>query len=74
MNILTSLVLSFVVVIMGAKGLSMYLTDKAKEESAAHYTSVAAKKDQARAKACTAGQTGVVLYYKGVHCAANKKV
>lgn len=73
MNFVTAFALTLTVFLMGCKGLSMYLTDKAKEDSAAHYIDVAAKKDQALAKACAAGQTGVVIYYKGVHCAMNKK-
>lgn len=74
MNLITALTLSLIAVIGGCKGLSMYLTEKAKEDSAAHYAAVAEKKDQALANACAKGQTGIVLYYKGVYCAVNKKV
>lgn len=73
MNFFTALTFSLVAVLGGCKGLSVYLTEKAKEDSAAHYAAVAEKKDQALESACAKGQTGVVLYYKGVHCATNKK-
>lgn len=73
MNIITALVLSLAVVIMGAKGLSMCLTDKAKEESAAKYEQQVIDKDKRLASACAAGQTGVIVYYKGVDCASNRK-
>lgn len=44
-------------------------TDRA---NAARYAQIHADKDANLIKHCAAGHTGVVLYYKGVDCAANR--
>lgn len=73
MNFITLITLSLVVVLAGGKALSIHLTEQAKAESSAKYEQRAIDRDDMLTKACAAGQTGVVSYYKGVYCSDNVK-
>lgn len=69
--LITTLAVFFAVVMVGGKVLAVELNKRAAEASKAAYAQRAADRDTRLTEACAKGQTGVVLYYKGVDCTAN---
>lgn len=72
MKILFTLVLSAIVVYTASQVLDVHLTEQARIASAERYQKQKTEHDKRMSEACAKGQTGVVLYYKGVDCGANK--
>lgn len=56
-------------VLAGAEGYRAYATIKQAEDNKARHQQQKEDRNVAMAKACAAGQTGVVLYWNGVSCA-----
>jgi len=71
--LLAAVSIILVSVAIGGNVLALHLNEQARIESAAKYDQRAIDRDNRLSKACAAGQTGVVSYYKGVFCADNYK-
>lgn len=58
-------------VIASAEAYRAFSDIKQAQDNKARYSQAKFDRDEKMAKACAAGETGVVLYYKGVNCAKN---
>lgn len=71
MKIALTMIMLFGSIFAAAEGYRAYATVKQTADNKARYEQQMKDRDVAMTKACVAGQTGVVLYWKGVNCAKN---
>lgn len=71
MKIALTMIMLFGSIFAAAEGYRAYTTVKQTVDNKARYEQQKKDRDVAMTKACAAGKTGVVLYWKGVNCAKN---
>lgn len=69
MKAFTILPLTFVMIMIGTQCLRTYLDDASSARAIAKHEQQQQENDARLADACAKGQTGVVLFHKGAHCA-----
>lgn len=73
MKIALTMIMLFGSIFAAAEGYRAYADIKQAQDNKARYQQQKEDRNTAMAKACAAGQTGVVLYWNGVNCANNAK-
>lgn len=69
MKALAALLIATACIVLATEGARAYLDARATTNAQAAHAARAVAQDARLTDACAKGQTGVVLYYKGKHCA-----
>lgn len=68
MKAFTILTLTFAMIMIGTQCLRTYVDDASSERATAKHAQADLVRDARLADACAKGQTGVVLFHKGIQC------